>query len=53
MSSSYLVYPPFPLIGVTLVVNLPGSSASKAQMVVLHGAVRTMVPVTLEDTWCS
>ena len=37
----------------TLVINLPGTSGSKAQMVTPHGAVRAMVPVTLLVTPCS
>ena len=62
---SYLVYPSFPLIGVVGAIcdsdDLPGASGSKVQMVVLHGAVSTTVPVSplvtpcifLEVSWCS
>ena len=49
---SYLAYPSFPLIGVVgvvlLVLNLPDTCGSKAQMVAPHGAVRATVPVTTE-----
>ena len=54
---SYLVYSSFPLIDVVgavpLVINLPGASGSKAQMVAPHGTVRATVSVTLEVTQCS
>ena len=37
----------------TLVINLPGASGFKAQMVSPCSAVRVMVPVTLLVTLCS
>ena len=37
----------------TLVINLPGASGSKAQMVAPRGVVSVTVPVTLLVTLCS
>ena len=48
---SYLIYPSFPLIGVVgnvcdYVINLPGASGCKAQLVAPHGVISAMVPFT-------